>query len=393
MKRLLFVLPLLAACPPEGDAPPPVPSRIDQPPPTPDVETCNADPSTLPFSENWTPITYAPLPADPAEQLYAGSIRLPSDLGVPLDDLRVHGTIATVTHLVDDGTTLSATYTATATCSGVCGWNEVEVHTTSGVLRLQGIESELSLESTALLALDLSRAEAAARNGPAGLLPGARPDLDANVPEVVAAMRAHFDDNGSLGVDSGGAPVPGTAVFVAVDNALSDDTVPAPAVPPTATWQLNTLSVPTDARLVVVDGHRVSLPLTAGDGDDLAWHLTEPVDAERPLVFRFLFADGRQSPAGVSTQLPSTSGPPPMVEAGDGDTIAVVGATPTSWLLQRSNASTPIRGACRIGDDGEALMAVDPTTGFTLLEVGDDLAITSLLGCRWSSGETDCSVP
>jgi hypothetical protein len=386
--RAVLAVVVLAStgCPPESEPPPPIPTRVDEPPPTPFVPTCDLPATDLPFSASWSPVTFAPdVPDGPAE-LRTGTLRVPTDWGLDVTDLEVFGVPATVTDVAEDGADTTAAWSVTAACTGRCTWTEATI----GTLRLTSVDTALSPTSTAYVALDLGSVQAAARTGATGLAPADQPVLDAAIPSVEAAMLARYATSGDLGVGVGGAAEPGTAVFSAIDDALADATVPAPAVPNDLAWSLSTLTAPAGARLVVTDGQRISLPIEPADDGALSWHPTAPGIPGATLVFRWLFEDGRQSPAQVATWGPTVAGPAPQVLPGDGDTVQVDGADPDAWVLLRSNTVAGLQAACRADATGTAVLSADPTTGFSVLTLDDDLSVTSLQGCTWMDGEPEC---
>ncbi|MCA9573245.1 MAG: hypothetical protein KC656_35660, partial [Myxococcales bacterium] len=328
------------------------------------------------------------------EQTWSGTVSLPVALGVELTDVRVFGVAATLSNASDDGTTRTADYSATATCDGVCTWVEVTVVSGTDELLLQAPTPEdVSLETTALMALDISRAEAAARIGASGLVPGMRPDLDALVPTVVSALVDAWTADADLHVLPGGAPEPGTDVFAAVDAALAGP-LPAPDVPTDApTWKLHAVTPPAGARLVAWDGNKVSLPLQADAGGSITFVSTRPAEETEHLVLRYVQADGSQSPATVVVRGPQGPVTPSFsVSATDGGAVGITGATTGSWIAQRSN-TTGERAACTVDATGAAVLSVERTTGFTVIELDPDLAVLGLVGCTWSGGEPSCSAP
>jgi hypothetical protein len=139
-----------------------------------------------------------------------------------------------------------------------------------------------------------------------------------------------------------------------------------------------------------MEGNRVSLPVEPDASGTMTWHATEAATTPITYVVRYLFDDGRQSNATVLNRETQTSATGALtVAGGEGDTIAVSGATSNNWVLQRSN-NTGIQGACRADDAGSAILSTERTTGFTVLEVQDDLTLVDLASCLWVQGEADC---
>lgn len=392
MPRLVpLTLLALAACPAPTEEPPPdLPTQAtDAPPVTPPVEVCDLEPSTLPFSVDWSPIQFAPQSEQAPTVSFTGTFRIPNDLASTTDPVTVYGQPATVTDVVDDGTDITGSYTATVTaCPADCTWIELSV----GDLLLQSAEPEqVSLASTARMALDLSRGNAAARNGVSGPLAGDTATIEAALPGVVSALHASALDGAGTGVLPGGAPLPGSTVFSAVDAALADDNELAPALPDTsAVWSLHTLDLPPDARLVVWSDSRVSVPLEADADGQVSFLPPSHAATEQALVFRFAWEDGRQSPAAVLTRSAEPApGTALGVDATDGDAVAVSGAAAGDWVLQRPHG-TGTGAACTADETGGAVIGIDPTTAFSVLSLTPDLEVVQLLPCRWEQGEPVC---
>ncbi len=391
MRRILPLSLLLIGCPSPSEPPPPLPPPpTDGPPPPVQVEVCEQDPASLPFAVSWKPVVLPPEPIMGVTQTYTGTVSIPVSLGLALDDVRVFGTAATLTDQVDDGTTLSATYWADASCEGACGWVELTIHDGPDVLLLQAPTAEsVSLESTALMALDVSRAEAPARVGASGLLPGMRPDLDAAVPTVVDRLVAAWENDRRLPILPGGAPEPGTAVFDAVEQALAGPLHMPALAALSDRWMLFNLTPPAGARLVVWAGSAVSVPIEAGEDGRLSFVFPAAATAPETLVFRYLAEDGSQSPATIVTRGPQEAVSTAFtVEATEGDAVQVRGLTPGDWVAVQGRWGG---SACVANDAGEAVLSVDPTSDFVVLEVDDALQVRGFLACTWMAGVPSCS--
>lgn len=381
MKYILLPI-VLCGCPSPTEAPPTTPTfPTDGPPVTPAVETCDAAASDLPFSASWSPLVFAPRQDTVSTEL-TGTLSVPTALGLDLSAIEVLGQAGVLSDLTDDGTTQTAAFQATVSCAQPCTALDILLDDSVRLLA-PSADVPFTLDTTALALLDLQRAQAAARNGFSGLTPGMLPELDAQVPAVVTALQ----EETVWPVGPGGRLDTTSETFSVVDDALATPGVDAPNLPGDSAWSLHSLEVPDGARLVVWTEDQVSVPAAPDATGELTFHTTVPAGGQYHA--RFGFEDGRQSAATVFVEAEASPGTL-SISGGDGDSIAVAGATPGAWVLQRSN-TTDVQGACLADDAGEALLSADRTASFLVAEANVDLELTALSDCSWEQGEAVCT--
>lgn len=186
------------------------------------------------------------------------------------------------------------------------------------VLSPQG-QLHFTLDSSALQALSVSEARAEdsflAEAYYLGAAPGDVPALDSAVPAVSGAMRTLFTATGRTGLSPSGFPLPGTAVFDAVDQGRATSGLAAPVVTPGASsLHVTEVALPgTAGTLALFVGGRApqpSMPIPAGT-TRAGFFLYSLGSVSEPLFVRFTTADGGHSPASARFQLPEPLGSGP----------------------------------------------------------------------------------